>query len=988
MKPNIVRDKTLSCLLVAFAALAAVQMAQADANWRSEKVGGSEESPYDIWDETNWDGSIGPANKLYLSVSGKTYIKSESDAQIANWFMPYAGDFTFIGPINVSVFGWTSPSGTATIIKKGDWTVGYEFDIAHEDNSYVAITNVSGNVSNLATGSGNSLRIGAGQNSAAIIENISGDWASGQNFLLGYGTGSRGEFILDGGSLTVTNNLTVGNGDGATGKLAINGGTVTCSTHGCVLIAGNGENSTGTIEMNDGSVSCYHVRLGIGSGSEGVFTINGGSLTARQDLNVGHGSSSTGMLTINDGSVACNHGGDFVFNVAYGQNSVGTVVLNDGSVSCKYLRLGGNSGAKGVFTMNGGTLTVSNVKNNHFSIGYANGATGGEFNLNGGTVTAIGISSIGTGTLNFNGGTLKAKESGTLIADSANLTVTVGENGGTIDSNNKAITIAKAIGGTGVMTYKGGNAITLSAVAGNTCGTIIEGGTCINVANRSAATALIDNALKVTLPAAQLASGAYALLTITGEEAEDVFTAEDLAKVKFTSGVNGTGVYLFALSDDSKSILLWAPHRGEINSTEVAKLVFPCRKLTDLATHTLRARLGGAWTAARGAELTFFYRQAANDAVTYQLQTLDSANDGNYAKCVMVEFTEGVDGVYVKLKPNDDGKFTNYSTSQSDFGTEPITKNPATSQYYPYDFRIVAPVTNSINVNFTYNGNNLASSDVRYGGGDYAVPYSAWENMAAANGSATIDGATWTISNGAGAQAATSLSATKDLRHGFIGDSDTYTTPTVTVENVPYDAYRVVVYGGTHDNATFGHVTVNGRNYTAEGTPLSGDYTATTAEGDSAWGKNSYKTGNCAYGIQEGLNYLVSYVTGGKTATITGHRGGEGTVRGGIAAIQIVKVDALNDGDIFPLKVINGTLERTSMSLVLPTEGTATVNIYGGSLNVGDYVIFTDVAADALNHLTVNIAPEVLASHKYSLNVADGNLVLNIASPGMLFIVH
>jgi autotransporter-associated beta strand protein len=706
------------------------------------------------------------------------------------------------------------------------------------------------------------------------------------------------------------------------------------------------------------------------------------------DFSVGNDSDSTGKLTINGGTVTWSRDG-YVFKAGNGQNSTGAVELNDCDVSCYYLRLGTENGASGVFTMNGGTLTVNRNSNNHFSIGYGSGATG-EFNLNGGTVTAIGINAFnGTGTLKFNGGTLMAREAGTLIVDSANLTVTVGEKGGMIDSDNKAITIAKAIGGTGAMTYKGGNTITLTGAANYTGGTTIEGGTCVVVADRAAATALIGSALKVTLPATQLMAGSHALVTITGTEAEDVFTAEDVAKVAFASGVKVSGCYSFALSTDSKSIMY-----TDRLSADTAYLVFPGKTLADLATHTLRARMGGYRIDADGVEVTFFGRDEKRDVdnnltnVTYQLQTLDEVSGHHYTKSTKVEFTADGDGVWAKIAS---GQFTNYG-AQNAFGTDPLTTNPSANEYIPYDLRIVEPVTNSINVNFTYNNNNLnTSSSVRYGGGDYAVPYSAWENMSAANGSATIGGATWTISNGAGHCESTSLSATKDLRHGYIGDSDTYTTPTVTVTDVPYEAYRVVVYASAQDaDSTYGHVTVNGRNYTASGDALNSDTgdSVTTVEGDGAWGKDNAGSGSNAYGLKEGLNYLVSYVTGGTTATIVGHRTASTSIHGGIAAIQIVKVDALEDGDILPLKVENGSLERTSMSVALPTVGAATLNITGGRLGSGNHVLFTGVAADALDHLTVNIAPEVIDGRKYSLKVDGSNLVLNILSPGLMVIIR
>lgn len=771
---------------------------------------------------------------------------------------------------------------------------------------------------------------------------------------------------------------------------------------GSVLVA---DKATLDIASNAKSFALYNSSAAYITNSTATFgairlrgassiTVLDSTIKVGYDLNVADESGANCSLLGGSSTIELINGAN-VFNVGSAENSTGVVTKNGGDWSCYYLRLGIGNNATGKFTMNGGTLTVNRNSNDHFSIGYGSCAAG-EFNLNGGTVTAIKINSNGTGTLTFNGGTLKAREAGTLIVDSANLTVTVDAGGGTIDSNNKAITVAKAIGGSGAMTYRGGNTITLSGAANYTGGTTIEGGTCVAVADRAAATALIGSALNVTLPATQLSAGAHALVTITGTADEDVFTAEDLAKVAFAFGVKVMGCYSFALSTDSKSIMLWTPNTERLWAAD-SILVFPGKTLADLATHTLRARMQGDRFDADGVEVTFFGRKEKRDDddnltnVTYQLQTLDEVAGYHYTKSTKVEFTADDYGVRAKIAS---GNFSNFG-AQNVFGTDPLDSNGGWNDYIPYDLRIVTPVTDSINVNFTYGGNNLdTSSSVRYGGGDYAVPYSAWKNMSAENGSATIGGATWTISNGAGHRESTSLSATKDLRHGFIGDSDENPTPTVTVTEVPYEAYRIVVYASAQDDdAKYGHVTINGCDYTASGDALNsvpGD-SVTTVKGDSAWGKDNAGSGMHTYGLKEGLNYLVSSVTGGKTATIVGHRGdnAEGVVRGGIAAIQIVKVDALEDGDTLPLKVMNGSLERTSMFVALPVAGKATLEISGARLGGGDHVLFTGVGADALDHLTIDIAPDVLDGRKYSIAVTDdGKIVLNIKPDGFLMIVR
>ena len=49
------------------------------------------------------------------------------------------------------------------------------------------------------------------------------------------------------------------------------------------------------------------------------------------------------------------------------------------------------------------------------------------------------------------------------------------------------------------------------------------------------------------------------------------------------------------------------------------------------------------------------------------------------------------------------------------------------------------------------------------------------------------------------------------MRYGYIDDDINNTTPTVTISNIPFDRYKVIVYCSTdNENAQFGYVTING----------------------------------------------------------------------------------------------------------------------------------------------------------------------------------
>jgi autotransporter-associated beta strand protein len=123
-----------------------------------------------------------------------------------------------------------------------------------------------------------------------------------------------------------------------------------------------------------------------------------------------------------------------------------TFELKNGVVSARALVLGREVTCQGTATLSGGTFSTPTV--------YVDG---------------------GSGTLEFDGGTLQASAEGTLIA--SGVTVTVGANGGTIDTNGKAVTIASAITGSGTLTITGGGVATFTTAP--TCGLKVENGVAV-----------------------------------------------------------------------------------------------------------------------------------------------------------------------------------------------------------------------------------------------------------------------------------------------------------------------------------------------------------------------------------------------------------------------------------------------------------------------------------------------------------------------------
>ncbi len=745
-----------------------------------------------------------------------------------------------------------------------------------------------------------------------------------------------------------------------------------------------GTYKVGHLAIQRGTYQCATLNTGNGAGTSGNVLVIGGA---------GYNASltSTGNTSINKDTLKVSAKGTFASN--------GDMYV-------------GNNGGAGVLTLDGGSVTVASGK--WLRLGYSGGSTGtGTVNLNGGVLTCKHIHNDRNGTVVFNGGTLKANSAytgnGGFMQDGLSAKVTA--KGGTIDTGSYDVTISAALSDNdasapGGMKFCGGGTLTLGGSIGYTGGTTIEAGTTIKVASLEQKDALLGrgvNTLKV-IPA----SGTHTLITITGD---GEFSETDLLKVALAPGSAGTAT--FSLSNDRKSLLADIPYSGEAINQTTPTLVFPGATLADLATHTLRARMQGDNFDADGVEATFFNRQETMDGdvlakVTYQLQAVDESSNSHYTKAAKVEFTADANGVYAKLV---EGNYTNYG-NPAQFGNDPLTTNPGTSSYIPYDFRLVEPA-NAISVNIDPAGRSGAAntldttSSVRYGGGDYAVPYSAWSNFSLpssqANATATIGGATITISNQQGNYYCSNASATKDMRHGYIDDGSSKPNPQITVTDIPYEFYRIVVYMSSDTaNCRFGYLTINGKNYTASGDARSSD-TVATVEGAATWGYANAGTGNYLYGLKEGVNYLVSDVNVGSAATIVGHRSST-TVRTGIAAFQIVEyvpttyTATISDGGAKTFsalswdKTLPALLTANDRIVVNVNEDTTlnvdiAVDVYGITFNVVDGKTLTLSGNNiAAQYITATGAGQTVVANASQLSgtvKGDGTLIYGAAPSGL-----
>ena len=130
------------------------------------------------------------------------------------------------------------------------------------------------------------------------------------------------------------------------------------------------------------------------------------------------------------------------------------------------------SGDNGTLILNGGNVTSSTVV-------VAGGGSTGAVNLTSGVLsTSQVLKGSGTGSVVFNGGTLRATASqSAFISGFAAGNVTINAGGAVIDSNGFAIGIAIPMGGTGALTKRGTETLTLSGSNTYSGGTTVKAGT-------------------------------------------------------------------------------------------------------------------------------------------------------------------------------------------------------------------------------------------------------------------------------------------------------------------------------------------------------------------------------------------------------------------------------------------------------------------------------------------------------------------------------
>ncbi len=213
--------------------------------------------------------------------------------------------------------------------------------------------------------------------------------------------------------------------------------------------------------------------LVIASTFPGNMVITGGTFDSRQsgDDLIGNGEFA-GSLTINGGTYINTNAGSETFLVGLngGVTVAGTPTLNidSGNFTAGRVQFGQNVGINpggivAVVNLNGGILSTKQFHEQ---------ASLGNFGDTGNTLI--------TSTVNFNGGTLRPLETGTIMKVNAVDTAAVQSGGAIIDTNNFDTTIAKALTAgspSGGLTKQGAGTLTLSGSNTYTGDTTVTAGT-------------------------------------------------------------------------------------------------------------------------------------------------------------------------------------------------------------------------------------------------------------------------------------------------------------------------------------------------------------------------------------------------------------------------------------------------------------------------------------------------------------------------------
>ena len=223
-----------------------------------------------------------------------------------------------------------------------------------------------------------------------------------------YNTGSTPAVVP--GGLTVYKNLRVGSGSGNSANVVQTNGSIKGSAN---MSVGYGNGSYGEYIMNGGTCSFAQIFIAYNSGSSGMYKMTGGACAVSGDI-VSIGRYGTGTLEISgDGTAVTSQTVRVGFTNGNNKGTGTLVVTNGGGIAATQLYAGAGASAtnQATVTFNGGKLTAtaandaflkdfSNIQLEAGGLtidtqGYALGITNCTFNVTGnGKITVVGGSAV------------------------------------------------------------------------------------------------------------------------------------------------------------------------------------------------------------------------------------------------------------------------------------------------------------------------------------------------------------------------------------------------------------------------------------------------------------------------------------------------------------------------------------------------------------------------------------------------------------------
>lgn len=233
-------------------------------------------------------------------------------------------------------------------------------------------------------------------------------------------------------------------------------------------------NNYNTVRIDSPGATAYELNIGINSGDGGLIVGSGGSLSVERWLFLGVQQNGTFSI-IDGGQVSAS----YLVGVGAGVYGNGRLTVSGAGSLFSGLRAVrvGDSGGEGFFTVeNGGQVDISSS----LTVGGVNAGSKGHISLNSGGLLKVAYieETDGQGTIDFDGGILQARQSQADFLRSFEAgDVTIGNGGGTIDTNGFDIGISTVLDGTGALTKTGAGTLTLSNAASNTFqGLVVKGG--------------------------------------------------------------------------------------------------------------------------------------------------------------------------------------------------------------------------------------------------------------------------------------------------------------------------------------------------------------------------------------------------------------------------------------------------------------------------------------------------------------------------------